>query len=426
MALPDVPPVQEAPLPLSLHPGACGGRDRRPARVFPARAPRPDEAARRRLHQADQDDDRADHLLHRRDRHRQDGRHEAGRQDRRLRRSLYFEVVSTLALIIGLVVVNVLQPGAGHQRRSGDARRQADRRLRRRRRKLGARSTSCSTSSRPRSSTPSPRARSCRCCSFSVLFGLALHRSRRARQPVLRLRRAALARAVRDRRRSSCAWRRIGAFGAMAFTIGKYGLGSLLSLGKLMAALLPHLPALHLRRARAVIARAHGFSLWKFIRYIKRGAADRARHLVVRVGAAAHDGEAGDARLRRSRSSGLVIPTGYSFNLDGTCIYLTMAALFIAQATNTPLTLAQELDAAGRAAADLQGRGGGDRQRLHHAGRDAVGRGSRAGRRARADPRHRPLHVRGARDHQPDRQRGGDAGGRALDRRARFAQLQSQ
>jgi aerobic C4-dicarboxylate transport protein len=93
---------------------------------------------------------------------------------------------------------------------------------------------------------------------------------------------------------------------------------------------------------------------------------------------------------------GLVIPTGYSFNLDGTSIYLTMAAVFIAQATNTPMTLTQQIDTAGGAAADLQGRGRRDGQRLHCAGGHAVG--------GRDVPvaglalilGHRPLHVRSA------------------------------
>ena len=68
---------------------------------------------------------------------------------------------------------------------------------------------------------------------------------------------------------------------------------------------------------------------------------------------------------------GLVIPTGYSFNLDGTCIYLTMAALFLAQATNTDLTLWQQLGIIARAAADLEGRGRRHRLGLHRAGGDA-------------------------------------------------------
>ena len=113
---------------------------------------------------------------------------------------------------------------------------------------------------------------------------------------------------------------------------------------------------------------------------------------------------------------GLVIPTGYSFNLDGTSIYLTMAAVFIAQATNTPMTLDAAAHAAGGAAADVEGRGGRHRQRLHRAGGDAVGGRARAGRRARADPRHRPLHVGGARADEPDRQRRRDGGRRASGR----------
>ena len=96
-----------------------------------------------------------------------------------------------------------------------------------------------------------------------------------------------------------------------------------------------------------------------------------------------------------------------------------MAALFIAQATNTPLTLGQQLDAARRAAADVQGRGRRHRQRLHRPGGDALGGRPRAGRGPGADPRHRPLHVRGARAHQPDRQRRRDGRGREVDRRPR-------
>jgi hypothetical protein len=86
---------------------------------------------------------------------------------------------------------------------------------------------------------------------------------------------------------------------------------------------------------------------------------------------------------------GLVVPTGYSFNLDGTNIYMTMAALFVAQATNTELTLMQELTILLRGDADLEGRLGHHRRRLHHPGRDA-GRGAdHPGGRHGPDPGHR-------------------------------------
>ena len=133
----------------------------------------------------------------------------------------------------------------------------------------------------------------------------------------------------------------IGAFGAMAFTIGKYGVGSLLSLGKLMGTF--YLTCLFfIFIVLGTIARLHGFSIWKFIKYIKE-------ELLIVLGTSSSESVlprmmAKMENLGAKKSVvGLVIPTGYSFNLDGTSIYLTMAAVFIAQATNTPMTLTQQL-----------------------------------------------------------------------------------
>jgi aerobic C4-dicarboxylate transport protein len=133
----------------------------------------------------------------------------------------------------------------------------------------------------------------------------------------------------------------IGAFGAMAFTIGKYGIGSLLSLGKLMATF--YVTCLFfIFVILGLIARLHGFSIWKFIKYIKE-------ELLIVLGTSSSESVLPRmiAKMEnlgaRKSVVGLVIPTGYSFNLDGTSIYLTMAAVFIAQATNTPMTLTQQL-----------------------------------------------------------------------------------
>jgi aerobic C4-dicarboxylate transport protein len=133
----------------------------------------------------------------------------------------------------------------------------------------------------------------------------------------------------------------LGAFGAMAFTIGKYGLGSLMSLGKLMATF--YLTCLvFIFVVLGLIARACGFSILKFIRYIKE-------ELLIVLGTSSSESVLPRmmAKLEnlgvRKSTVGLVIPTGYSFNLDGTSIYLTMAAVFIAQATNTNMTLTQQL-----------------------------------------------------------------------------------
>jgi aerobic C4-dicarboxylate transport protein len=127
----------------------------------------------------------------------------------------------------------------------------------------------------------------------------------------------------------------------MAFTIGKYGVGTLLSLAHLMFAF--YLTCLlFIFIVLGGIARAHGFSIWKFIKYIKE-------ELLIVLGTSSSESvlprmmEKMENLGAKKTTVGLVIPTGYSFNLDGTSIYLTMAAVFIAQATNTPMTLMQEI-----------------------------------------------------------------------------------
>ena len=133
----------------------------------------------------------------------------------------------------------------------------------------------------------------------------------------------------------------IGAFGAMAFTIGKFGVGSLSKLGLLMGSF--YLTCLiFIFGVLGIIARITGFSILKFIRYIKE-------ELLIVLGTSSSESVlprimAKMENLGCTKSVvGLVIPTGYSFNLDGTSIYLTMAAVFVAQATNTHLTLTQTL-----------------------------------------------------------------------------------
>lgn len=133
----------------------------------------------------------------------------------------------------------------------------------------------------------------------------------------------------------------IGAFGAMAFTIGKYGVGTLASLGKLMATF--YLTCLlFIFVVLGLIARLTGFSIWQFIKYIKE-------ELLIVLGTSSSESVLPRMMIKLENLGcsksvvGLVIPTGYSFNLDGTSIYLTMAALFVAQATNVPLTFGDQL-----------------------------------------------------------------------------------
>lgn len=137
----------------------------------------------------------------------------------------------------------------------------------------------------------------------------------------------------------------IGAFGAMAFTVGAYGIGTLLSLGKLMAAV--YVTCLFfVFIVLGAIARATGFSLWKLLKHLRE-------ELLIVLGTSSS--ESAMPRLMEKLEHlgcprpvvGLVVPTGYSFNLDGTSIYMTMAAIFVAQASGVHLSIGQELSLLG-------------------------------------------------------------------------------
>jgi aerobic C4-dicarboxylate transport protein len=133
----------------------------------------------------------------------------------------------------------------------------------------------------------------------------------------------------------------IGAFGAMAFTIGSYGISKLTDLAWLMVCFYTTC-LLFIFLVLGSIARLHGFSIVRFIRYIKD-------ELLIVLGTSSSESVLPRMMSKMETAGaaksvvGLVIPTGYSFNLDGTSIYLTMAAVFIAQATNTPMTLLDQL-----------------------------------------------------------------------------------
>ena len=133
----------------------------------------------------------------------------------------------------------------------------------------------------------------------------------------------------------------LGAMGAMSFTIGKYGLGSLVSLGKLMGAF--YLTCLiFILFILGGILKYSGFNLFRLLTYVKE-------ELLIVIGTSSSEAALPSLmdKLRKIGCSepvvGLVVPTGYSFNLDGTSIYLTMAAVFLAQATNTPLDMSHQL-----------------------------------------------------------------------------------
>ncbi|OYU69244.1 MAG: dicarboxylate/amino acid:cation symporter [Alphaproteobacteria bacterium PA2] len=148
----------------------------------------------------------------------------------------------------------------------------------------------------------------------------------------------------------------IGAFGAMGFTIGKYGLAALIKLGALVATFYATSLIFVIVVLGAVAALA-GFSIFKFLAYIRE-------ELLIVLGTSSSESVL-PQMIRKMQTlgvgkstAGLVIPTGYSFNLDGTNIYMTLATLFLAQATNTPLTLTQELTILGVAMLTSKGASG--------------------------------------------------------------------
>ena len=252
---------------------------------------------------------------------------------------VYFEVVSTLALVIGLIVVNVFKPGAGFD-------------------------IDPKTLDSQFGQTYSQKAHSMDLVSFflniipntlfdafvsgdllqvllvSGLTAFAIMFIGERREPALN--------AIDSASHLFFGIMRIvvrlapmGAFGAMAFTVGSYGLGALNRLAALMAAFYVT-AALFIFVVLGLIASASGFSILRFLAYIKE-------ELLLVLGTSSSE-TALPGMIQKMRrlgctdaTVGLVIPTGYSFNLDGTNIYMAMAAVFLAQATNTPLDLREQL-----------------------------------------------------------------------------------
>jgi aerobic C4-dicarboxylate transport protein len=252
---------------------------------------------------------------------------------------LYFEVVSTLALIVGLVIVNLVGPGRGMNvdPASLDVKSVA----------AYAEPGKLQTVTGylldiiPASAFDAfAKGDILQVLFFSVLFGFALHRTggreslmyqwvHKASQVLFTM--VGFIMHVAP----------LGAFGAMAFTIGKYGLRSLLSLGELMGSFYATC-LVFIFVVLGLVARLHGFSIWKFVKYIKE-------ELLIVLGTSSSETVLPRMMAKmenlgaRKATVGLVIPAGYSFNLDGTAIYLTMAAVFIAQATNTPMSIGQQV-----------------------------------------------------------------------------------
>ncbi len=266
---------------------------------------------------------------------------------------LYFEVVSSLALVVGLLVGRTLRPGAGLDIDPAT---------------LDAKAVSGLTSQTGHTSlidialhaipdtlvSALTSGEVLQVLLVAVLAGIALSHIGEDAEPILRalqkVERLVFAIVGLVMRAAP-----VGAFGAMAFTIGAYGLKSIGNLAELIATF--YLTAvLFVCLVLGLIARLDGFNIFKLLRYLRE-------ELLIVLGTSSSESVL-PALMRKLEAAGaprsvvgLVVPTGYSFNLDGTNIYMTLATLFIAQATNTPLTLGHELMILGVAMLTSKGAG---------------------------------------------------------------------
>jgi aerobic C4-dicarboxylate transport protein len=252
---------------------------------------------------------------------------------------LYFEVVSTLALIIGLIIVNVVQPGAGMNVDPSTLDAKAVAVYAEQAKDQGV--VAFLLDVIPGSVIGAfASGNILQVLLFAVMFGFALHRLGSKGQLIFNVIES-FSQVIFGIINMVMRLAPIGAFGAMAFTIGKYGVGTLVQLGQLIICFYITC-ILFVVVVLGSIARATGFNIFKFIRYIRE-------ELLIVLGTSSS--ESALPRMLdkmeklgcRKSVVGLVIPTGYSFNLDGTSIYLTMAAVFIAQATNSHMDIFHQI-----------------------------------------------------------------------------------
>ncbi|TIN33826.1 MAG: dicarboxylate/amino acid:cation symporter [Mesorhizobium sp.] len=252
---------------------------------------------------------------------------------------VYFLTFSTLALVVGLIVANVVQPGAGLNIDPASLDLQAVK-------GFVAKAHEQSVTGFLMNIIPStiPGAFAdgdiLQVLFFSVLFGIALATAGETGKPVVSFLQALTApifKLVGILMRAAP----IGAFGAMAFTIGKYGIGSVANLAMLVGTF--YLTAfLFVFGVLGAVCRYNGFSIFSLVRYIKD-------ELLLVLATSSSEAALPSLMEKMEKAGatrsvvGLVIPTGYSFNLDGTNIYMTLAALFIAQATNTDLSIGDQI-----------------------------------------------------------------------------------
>ena len=256
-----------------------------------------------------------------------------------LKAIVYFLVVSTLSLAIGLIVANLVQPGAGLNvdPRMLDAHSVASYVSQAHEQKISTFLLNIIPNTLISAFT---EGEILQVLLVAILFGIALSLTGERGAPVLDLCKRLMGIIFRIVHILMYA-APIGAFGAMAFTIGQYGIGTLANLAALVATFYAT-ALLFVIVVLGLIARAAGFSLFGLVRYIKD-------ELLLVLGTSSSESALPLLMEKLERAGcpesvvGLVVPAGYSFNLDGTCIYMSLASLFIAQACNIQLSPGQQL-----------------------------------------------------------------------------------
>lgn len=253
---------------------------------------------------------------------------------------LYFEILSTIALVIGLIVVNVVKPGVGMNINVDTLDGSAIAKYSQAASEQGG-TVDFFMNIIPQTFIGAfSNGVMLQVILLSVLMGVALVQMGETSKPLINtidLFLQGLFKIVAMVMRLAP----IGAGAGMAFTIGKYGIGTLLSLGQLLIALYAT-TLIFIVIVLGTVARWSGMPLFQFLRYFKD-------EILITLGTCSTEAVLPRMMVKleklgcRKSVVGMVLPTGYTFNADGTCIYLTMAAIFIAQATNTPLTFMDQM-----------------------------------------------------------------------------------
>lgn len=256
-----------------------------------------------------------------------------------LKAIIYFEIVSTVALIIGLVIVDIAQPGTGMHIDPATLDTSGVQNYIKQGESTGIKDFLLHIIPENLFSAMA-EGNILQVLFFAVLFGIGLSQIGTKAKPVLN--------ALHSVSEGLFAMMRIimklaplGALGAMSFTIAKYGFDSLASLGKLMICFYATC-IFFIVVILGGILKYYGFNIFKLLRFLKE-------ELLIVLGTSSSESALPSLMVKLKKLGcsdsvvGLVVPTGYSFNLDGTAIYLTMAAVFITQAIDLPLTLSQQI-----------------------------------------------------------------------------------